>query len=144
MFASPVARDLRKNKVEGEHYENVDDYLDMHFRLLHEDAFADLRRAVFNLHHRIVDKRMTGVKIYTNALVLGTRLDFKGIFYQIQISNKINWARSKRLMPGSLLCLSSDSYASDLLWATVADRDEKKLTQVTSLTEQLATTNIIG
>lgn len=130
MFASPVAKDLRKNKVEGEHYDNVDDYLDMHFRLLHEDGFADLRRAVYNLHNGIADKRLTGVKIYNNVLVSSARLDFKGVFYQVQIASKINWARSKRLMPGSLLCLSCDNFAADLLWATVADRDETKLAQV--------------
>ena len=132
MFASPFAQHLRKNKVEGELYANLDDYLDMHYRLLHEDGFADIRKAVFNLHRGNINKRLNGVKIYPKVPVVGTRLDERGIFFQMNIgaNTKINWARSKRLMTGALLCLSGDDFASDLLWATVASRDDKMLAKV--------------
>lgn len=134
MFNSPNAPHLRKNKVEGEHYADLDDYLDMHFRLLHEDGFADIRKAVFHLHRGDINKRLNGVKVYRNVPVAGTRLNEKGVFFQMNIGahTKINWARSKRLMTGALLCLSSDDFASDLLWAVVGNRDEKMLAKVST------------
>lgn len=133
MFSSPNAQHLRKNRIAGEHYADLDDYLDMHFRLLHEDGFADVRKAVFHLHRgEISTKRLNGVKIYSKVPVVGTRLTDKGIFFQMNIgaNTKINWARCKRLMTGALLCLSSDDFASDLLWAVVGNRDEKMLAKV--------------
>ncbi len=134
MFNNPDAKHLRKNRVEGEHYADIDDYLDMHYRLLHEDGFADIRKAVYYIHRgEINTKRLNGVKIYWNVPVVGTHLTEKGIFFQMNIgaNTKINWARSKRLMTGALLCLSSDDFASDLLWAVVGNRDEKMLAKVT-------------
>lgn len=40
----------------------------------------------------------------------------------------VRWENSKRLVYGSLVCLSCDHFES-LLYATVADRDPKKLTK---------------
>ena len=40
----------------------------------------------------------------------------------------VTWAKSKRLMYGSLLCLTADNFATDqLLWATVANRDGEEM-----------------
>ena len=38
----------------------------------------------------------------------------------------VNFARSKRLITGSLLCISNDNFKT-LLWATVADRKPEDL-----------------
>lgn len=136
MFSSPTAKHLRKNKVAGEHYLDVDDYLDVQYRLLHEDGFADVRKAVYNIHRgNVGNNRLKGVKIYWHVPVVGTRLDQSGIFFQMHIgaNSKINWARSKRLMTGALLCISSDDFASDLLWAVVRRRDNKQLARVSTL-----------
>lgn len=40
----------------------------------------------------------------------------------------IQWDRTKRLLYGSLLCLSPDNFHSTLLWATVENRDLELLT----------------
>ncbi len=132
MFNSPKAQHIRKNKVDGEAFADIDDYLDMHFRLLHEDGFADIRKAVYQIHQTgVLDKRLKGVKIYQGPVV-SQRLTDRGIFFQVNIgaNTKINWARSKRLMTGALLCLSGDNFTSDLLWAVVANRDPKILAKV--------------
>ena len=36
---------------------------------------------------------------------------------------QVDWSRSKRLLYGSLVCVSPDNFDSTLLWATVANRD---------------------
>ncbi len=39
----------------------------------------------------------------------------------------VKWEVSKRLIYGSLVCFSTDHFQHDLIFATVANRDPKKL-----------------
>jgi hypothetical protein len=53
-----------------------------------------------------------------------------GIVYRVsfQVDVDVSWERSKRLIYGSLLCLSCDDFKT-LLWATVSNRDTALLAQ---------------
>jgi hypothetical protein len=42
--------------------------------------------------------------------------------------SNIDWEKTKRLLTGSLLCISGDGFRT-LLWATVEKRDPKALQQ---------------
>ena len=52
-----------------------------------------------------------------------------GIIYSLRINDlkKINWERSKRLIFGSLICLSSDVFEHNCIVGIVCDRDMEQL-----------------
>ena len=58
------------------------------------------------------------------------KFTWSGITYEVQIDvsrfDTSRWAQSKRLLFGSLLCLSKDNFET-MLFATVADRDPKEM-----------------
>jgi len=56
------------------------------------------------------------------ALCSDWRLDTKAKFLQ-----RIDWKMSKRLLYGSLICLSNDGFNNNLLFATVANRENERI-----------------
>jgi hypothetical protein len=123
---------LRPNIVKGA-YPDVTTYLDVQFRLLREDFFYPLRLGLLAYKNQTDRKhsRMRNpdnIRLYYGVEIL--EYDLHGDTYIIQFSNahlkKINWTTSKRFIYGSLLCLSSDNFASFHLF-TVADRDIRLL-----------------
>ncbi|KAK2702438.1 hypothetical protein QYM36_018951 [Artemia franciscana] len=114
-------------------YRSVDDYLDTHFRLLREDFIAPLRSGIQqykkfkteNKHHR---GRVDDLRLYFNVkfveydILQGTHL----IHISTERLKNVVWENSKRLMHGSLLCLSKDDFCSFIL-ATVVKRDPQLL-----------------
>ncbi|KAG7494034.1 NFX1-type zinc finger-containing protein 1 [Solea senegalensis] len=115
-------------------------YLDTHFRLLREDFVQPLRDAVQQLVWLKTDqgytdealkaKRHDDILVYFNAQLLGRKCTHTGLAYTVQFDIKplkfVRWENSKRLIYGSLICLSCDNFQS-LLFATVSDRDPKQL-----------------
>jgi len=57
------------------------------------------------------------VQVYKNVKMKGITTSSVGIMYRIsfRLDCNVQWERSKRLMFGSLLCLSSDGFKT-LLW----------------------------
>ena len=123
---------IRPNIVKGE-YPDVTTYLDIQFRLLREDFFYPLRLGLLAYKNQKdwKNSRMRNpdnIRLYYGVKIL--EYDMHGDTYTIQFSNshlkKINWENSKRFLFGSLLCLSSDNFASLHLF-TVADRNPRLL-----------------
>ncbi|EFJ30903.1 hypothetical protein SELMODRAFT_408664 [Selaginella moellendorffii] len=117
------------NKV-GLRYTSVLEYLETHFRLLREDFINPLRQGIKQYINR-QGGYFAEVRIYSNVELKGVRFTLNGIenkvsFVAEKVRNKtreINWEQSKRLMFGSLLCMSRDNFQT-ITWATVAGRKE--------------------
>ncbi|XP_019640137.1 PREDICTED: NFX1-type zinc finger-containing protein 1-like [Branchiostoma belcheri] len=125
---------LRPNIVRGR-YPDVDTYLDVQFRLLREDfvrplregisEFLDMRRQ--ELGH---DRRLQDIRVYHDVHVVHPICTNSGIVYRIQFDAArlrwVRWRSTKRLIFGSLLCLSKDEFKT-MFFATVAESDAKEL-----------------
>uniref|UniRef100_F6RC64 RZ-type domain-containing protein n=1 Tax=Ciona intestinalis TaxID=7719 RepID=F6RC64_CIOIN len=119
-------------------YTGPDHYLDVQFRLLREDFVRPLREGIENFvtlctsgSKRDRSKRLDNVKAYQDV-----RIDYpvpsnRGIHYYIHFSTeslqRIRWENTKRFLFGNLICLSDDHFKEHFMFATVADRDPKKL-----------------
>ncbi|XP_068709592.1 NFX1-type zinc finger-containing protein 1-like [Montipora foliosa] len=121
---------LRPNKVEGR-YDNKEQYLDVQFRLLREDFVKPLRDGIQQLwvkgkHRTRKEDQSLDVRVYDNVEVLNSVFKSNGVAYQIRFDvskfRGVQWENSKRLIFGSLLCLSKDNFES-FAFATVANRE---------------------
>ncbi|XP_032369209.1 NFX1-type zinc finger-containing protein 1 isoform X2 [Etheostoma spectabile] len=130
---------LRPN-LTSQRYTNTHVYLDTHFRLLREDFVRPLREGIQQLLRDKMDKgrrdnslktkRFDDIRVYLDTKVVVPRCTSSGLAYIVQFDNKplkfVVWQNSKRLIYGSLVCLSCDNFES-FLFATVSDRDPKQL-----------------
>ena len=127
---------LRRNKVDGS-YHDAEHYLDVQFRLLREDFVRPLREGIAKLLERIGSAKigaLQDIRVYKDVQLLYPVCTSNGLQYKVKFDNtnlkKIRWENSKRLIFGSLMCLSKDKFDS-FVFATVANRDLKDLKQVT-------------
>lgn len=124
---------VRRNKKMGG-YENLDHYLDVQFRLLREDFIGPLREGIKEyietIHATGKAKRLQDLRIYRDVQIISPICNSNGLCRRISFyckgMDRIRWESSKRLIYGSLVCLSSDNFQT-LLFATVADRDLKNI-----------------
>ena len=122
---------LRPNVVKGS-YSNWDHYLDVQYRLLREDFVRPLRHGIQQYCTPGVDKHShQDVRIYERVRVLNPVCLFMGIGFEIQFDatrlSRVNWEHSRRLIFGSLLCLSNDNFEQSIIFATVVKRDPSLL-----------------
>ncbi|XP_064640121.1 NFX1-type zinc finger-containing protein 1-like [Lineus longissimus] len=131
---------LRRNKARGQ-YLNVDHYLDVQFRLLREDFVRPLRDGLKEYRQHYIDMedrkaRLQNVRVYTNIHIIRPVCTNNGLTYRIRLDTKllknVKWKFSKRLIFGSLVCLSRDNFQT-LLFATVTDRKPEDLEKVGEL-----------
>ncbi|XP_043946062.1 NFX1-type zinc finger-containing protein 1 [Protopterus annectens] len=125
---------LRPNIVSAR-YASTNVYLDTHFRLLREDFVRPLRDGIAELLSSFDDKgsrkrRFDDIRVYFNAKIIAPVCSSVGITYKVKFDTKplkaIRWQNSKRLLYGSLVCMSKDNFET-LLFATVSDRDPAEL-----------------
>ena len=145
---------LRENIV-NKPFSSVNQYLDIHFRLLKEDSLAGLRKGIQDLHRNYRrqqygqaavetlskssnDRPQNDVIVYNNVTinepVTKRQVGTNGIVYNVAFNSKhpsikrVNWKRSKRLMFGSLVCLISNDF-NKVHFATVQDRNPDMLAE---------------
>ncbi|XP_066288837.1 NFX1-type zinc finger-containing protein 1-like [Branchiostoma lanceolatum] len=127
---------LRPNIVRGR-YADVDTYLDVQFRLLREDFVRPLREGIaefLDMRRRGLgkDRRLQDIRVYHDVHVVHPICTVSGIVYRIQFDaarlRGVRWRSTKRLIFGSLLCLSKDEFKT-MFFVTVANRDPKQLEQ---------------
>ncbi|XP_028854674.1 NFX1-type zinc finger-containing protein 1 [Denticeps clupeoides] len=130
---------LRPN-ITAHRYASARIYLDTHFRLLREDFVRPLREGIRKLLDSQQDPNLNGVPLHKRRfddimVYHDTRLVVplctpSGIAYRAQFDPRplkfVRWQNSKRLLYGSLVCLSTDNFET-FLFATVCDRDVKAL-----------------
>ncbi len=130
-ISDPPAR-LRENVVHGA-YKDWMHYYDVQFRLLREDFVAPLRKGICEYLDGTRGRKLQNVKVYNGVTILEPLFTKAGICYQLQFDTsqfqRCNWEHSKRLMFGSLVCLSPDEFRSAIYFATVSNRDPKHLVE---------------
>lgn len=131
---------LRPNKIDGP-YDSTQHYLDVQFRLLREDFIKPLRDGIQTLlvmgkHRTPKDERLLDVRVYDNVEIGQPIFNSNGIAYQIKFDiskfHRVQWENSKRLIFGSLLCLSNDNFES-FAFAVVANRELKDVSKVSMI-----------
>lgn len=132
MFHEPF---LRKNLTTGS-YEDLNHYLDVQFRLLREDCIAQLRNGIFEyietkaIHGAREVRKLKDAKLYKNVFVVSKESSIEGPIYELRLDRaqveRIRWERSKRLLYGSLLCLSPDNFDT-LYFAVIENADYDKI-----------------
>nr|XP_006812408.1 PREDICTED: NFX1-type zinc finger-containing protein 1-like [Saccoglossus kowalevskii] len=127
---------IRPNIVSGG-YKGVEHYLDVQFRLLREDFMAPLRDGISAYLTMQRNPQAKGSNLQDIRLYYGVHIEYPlctlhGIVHKIKFDQTrlkhVRWQSSKRLIYGSLLCLSKDDF-NTLIFATVANRDAKDLEQ---------------
>ncbi|XP_051489082.1 NFX1-type zinc finger-containing protein 1 isoform X2 [Apus apus] len=125
---------LRPNIVSGR-YESTSIYLDTHFRLLREDFIRPLREGIWELLQSFEEKglrkkKFDDIRIYFDTRIIAPLCSPTGIVYKVQFDIKplkfVRWQNSKRLLYGSLVCMSKDHFET-CLFATVSNRDNADL-----------------
>ncbi|KAK2705482.1 hypothetical protein QYM36_015764 [Artemia franciscana] len=116
-------------------YTDANEYLDIQFRLLREDYFRPFRSGIWR--YREIKKergrcvnRVDALRIYEDVKFVDYDA-LKGTYIISFSKNRLQrvvWETSKRLMYGSLLCLTKDDFDTGIL-ATVAHRDPKALSE---------------
>ncbi|XP_044066857.1 NFX1-type zinc finger-containing protein 1-like isoform X2 [Siniperca chuatsi] len=132
---------LRPN-LTSQRYTNTHLYLDTHFRLLREDFVRPLREGIQQLlrnqmgreggrsDNSLKTKRFDDIRVYFDTKLVVPKCTPTGLAYIVQFDIQplkfVRWQNSKRLIYGSLVCLSCDNFES-FLFATVSDRDPNSL-----------------
>ena len=124
---------LRKNQIDSP-YKDLETYLDVQFRLIKEDFVRPLRDGILEYKNCIQTRKKLNcndVNVYEKTIILNHEITEFGLTYKIQFSltgalRNVNWAQSKRLIFGSLVCLSYDNFNTSI-FATVVNRDPKDL-----------------
>ncbi|KAL3848155.1 hypothetical protein ACJMK2_019032 [Sinanodonta woodiana] len=123
---------LRKNKKKGG-YQDLDQYLDIQYRLLREDFVGPLRDGIAEFMQVVKEnrkaKRFQDVRIYNHVRIISPICSDSGLSHALQFDvshMRVRWESSKRLIHGSLLCLSADLFET-FYFATVTNRDPKDL-----------------
>uniref|UniRef100_A0AC35F133 Uncharacterized protein n=1 Tax=Panagrolaimus sp. PS1159 TaxID=55785 RepID=A0AC35F133_9BILA len=111
---------LRSAKI-FEPYSNSEHYLDVQFRLLREDLISPLRTGI--------EETKTGksrMYSYKNVKFVGIDLYLPSgeYIHYVKIQESQLRLCMKTLKKSSLLCLSSDKYRSEFIFASVMDREE--------------------
>lgn len=132
---------LRPN-ITSQRYPSALVYLDTHFRLLREDFVRPLREGIQQLLQSQLDetlsrvpmrkRRFDDIRVYFDTQLVVPLCTPNGIAYKVKFDARplefVRWENSKRLLYGSLVCLSKDNFET-FLFATVSARDPKLLSK---------------
>ncbi|GLJ17597.1 hypothetical protein SUGI_0306460 [Cryptomeria japonica] len=121
-IACPRPKKVPINRV-CESYNSVVEYLSTQFHLIREDCFASLRRAIQDFRMDLIP---SNIRRYKKVKLLRLQVGNEGVEHCIsfKISKKVvNWSLLKRLLFGSLLCMSCDGFIT-YLWGIVKEQHE--------------------
>lgn len=139
IFPSPQDMDwserifLRANKSEGA-FRDTNHYLDVQFRLMREDYIRPLREGIKEFR-RFKEggenfKKNHNLRLYENvqiiSMVCKDSLEHRLQFQMTTQLKRVRWQSSKRLIFGSLLCLTVDDFET-IFFAVVTNRDNTDL-----------------
>ncbi|KAG9285408.1 hypothetical protein G9A89_010883 [Geosiphon pyriformis] len=114
----PRPQDLPDNKLD-EAYENVDQYLETHFRLLREDCIRPLREGIKKLREPEPDENIddptesdiSDIRIYEHVQIVGVTFAIMGVIHRI----------SFRTPFGTLVVFTNDNFKTMII-GTVVNR----------------------
>ncbi|KAF9429334.1 NFX1-type zinc finger-containing protein 1 [Entomortierella beljakovae] len=114
-------------------YDSTEQYLETHFKLLRADCIIPVRSAIRAYRLGAVDDNELIIYVNVNMIeqafiiVRPTELLFAtfGIVHRMSFivdGRRVNWRQSKRLIPGTIVCLSANDF-EHYRFATVIERD---------------------
>ena len=120
---------IRPNKSKGA-YENLEHYLDIQFKLYREDYISPLRESISEYVREWSSGRHIGRlqdgRLYKKVRAIKTHATPQGQQYTVELdfehAMKILDKNNKRLIYGTLICLSQDNFRS-LYFAVVSNRE---------------------
>ena len=119
---------LRRNRVKGG-YRDLNQYLDIQFRLLREDFISPLREGIdeyLDPQGEYGGQRKSDIRVYTSVRITNTVCARRALLHRLEFDvsrlKTLRWENSKRLIYGSLVCLSHDNF-NTFLFASVSERD---------------------
>uniref|UniRef100_A0A914YLG7 ZNFX1 domain-containing protein n=1 Tax=Panagrolaimus superbus TaxID=310955 RepID=A0A914YLG7_9BILA len=114
---------LRPAKIDGS-YDSDEHYLDVQFRLLREDLIRPLREGIAGYQQG--GSKNSDLFVYKNVglepAVMHQQTGELVFYANLQISKRMRM--NKRLIFGSLVCLSPDDFKTRFLFATVLEREK--------------------
>ena len=123
---------LRPNIVEGA-YEDWMHYYDVQFRLLREDFISPLRKGISDYFEGKMGRNLRNVRVYNHVQIKRTLFTRTGLCHVIKFDvshlRRCNWEHSKRLIFGSLLCLSPDNFRNKVFFAVVTNREPHEVSR---------------
>merc|ERR1719454_2665656 len=104
-------------------YKDAETYIQTHFMLLREDYVDPVREGIKAYLARKHSEK--DVHVYLKVKVVGLVSARDGLVYRLKmpLSKSIQWDKTRRLMNGSLLALTLDSFET-VVWAVVYNRAE--------------------
>ena len=117
---------LRPNIVQGP-YTDWEHYLDIQYRLLREDFIGPLRLGICDYDNYT---KYSDIRVYQNVHVMEPVCLLSGFGFQLKFETSmlqdVQWEHSKRLVYGSLLCLSHNNF-QNIIFVTVVQREPANL-----------------
>ncbi|XP_056130189.1 NFX1-type zinc finger-containing protein 1 [Lampris incognitus] len=124
----------------SQRYADTHHYLDTQFRLLREDFVRQLREGIHQLLHSQLGvggngnpskkKQSDDITVFSDTRFVVPVYTHAGLAYTVRFDSRplksVRWESSKKLIYGSLVCLSCDNFDS-FLFATVSNREPKTL-----------------
>ncbi|XP_078492601.1 NFX1-type zinc finger-containing protein 1-like [Ciona intestinalis] len=111
-------------------YESIEHYRKTHYKLLHEDLIGPLRNSIRTLREGQETTEFKRLKVYRNVRFIKCFPSWKGIQYMVTFDTaSLKVKLPRRLLYGNLVCLSSDRFQDDLIFATIAHRTLSKVKQ---------------
>ena len=128
---------LRKIKATGG-YSDLSEYLDVQFRLLHEDFVQPLRQGVREYLISVDNPRQhVSVRTYRAVRVLGSGFRNEWFVHTVTFDTKklahVQWEHSKRLIYGTLVCLSNDNFKTFSIATVESGPKQQRNTSVVTL-----------
>ncbi|GFS16024.1 NFX1-type zinc finger-containing protein 1-like [Elysia marginata] len=134
----PTCKDIKEDKkifvrpvVLDGGYTDKDHYLDVQFRLMKQDFVIPLRQGIREFQENGMKKHFNSsdLRMYFGVHILGIAAH-DSIDHVLQFDSSrlksVQWDFSKRLIFGSLVCLSKDGFET-IAVATISNRDPKDL-----------------
>ncbi|XP_041361600.1 NFX1-type zinc finger-containing protein 1-like [Gigantopelta aegis] len=138
---------LRKIKTTGG-YSDLNEYLDIQFRLLREDFIQPLRQGVREYLIAIQNPRQhVSVRTYHKVRVLMSGFNNDKFVHTVTFDTSklrhIQWEHTKRLIYGTLVCLSNDNFKTFSI-ATVESGPKQQKDNESKVTLDLFIEHVIG
>ncbi|KAG0050771.1 hypothetical protein BGZ83_004460 [Gryganskiella cystojenkinii] len=104
-------------------YDSTNQYIETHFRLLRADCIIPVRSAIRSYRDGAVEDN--DMMMYINVRPVSLLFATMGLVHRMSFvvdGRRVNWRQSKRLVPGTMVSLSTDHFET-FRFATVVERD---------------------
>ena len=109
-------------------YLSEDKYMDTYLRLLREECFSSIQKGITELKRGELDCR--DMNVYNEVCLVSHTVSYSSFTIAVKFKSERevrDWNKTKQLLYGNLVCLSTDVNFTEPIWATVENRDSELL-----------------